>query len=132
MVCLLLAIVNQSVFAQSTAPQTEGHSVSGVVLSDSESLPLPGVNILLAGTTVGVATDGEGRFKFPTNLKVGDKLVVSSVSYVTQPYLVTGSENEDITVRLKDDAEIMGEIASNEAYRLKARRNLLSVLKRPR
>ena len=51
---LLLAFVVQLTFAQQK-------TVSGSVL-DETNLPLPGVNVIVNGTTNGVQTDFDGNF----------------------------------------------------------------------
>ena len=40
----------------------EGRSISGTV-KDTKKNPLPGVTVLIKGTTVGVVTDVDGKFK---------------------------------------------------------------------
>ncbi len=39
--------------------------VTGQVVSAEDGSPLPGVNVVLKGTTLGTVTDGEGRFQLP-------------------------------------------------------------------
>ena len=45
----------------SNLPQVKGHKVTGVV-TDRNGNPLPGVTIVMKGTSLGVATDQEGMF----------------------------------------------------------------------
>lgn len=63
-------------------------SFRGIVTSAEDHSPLPGVNVVLKGTTVGVATDRDGRFEFPQQLEKGDVLVFSFIGLVTKEYKV--------------------------------------------
>ena len=42
-------------------------TVSGIVTEQSTSLPLPGVNVLVKGTTNGTATDFDGNYLIDIN-----------------------------------------------------------------
>lgn len=128
MVCLLLTFATQFSFAQSQS--TTDPVVSGTVLTATEGDPLPGVNVLIAGTTKGTITDAEGKFRFESGLKAGDKLVFSYLSYISQTYTVVGGEPEDITIRMVDNAEILTEAATQEVYSSnKARRGIFKVFR---
>ena len=52
---LLVVLITQITFAQDIA-------VTGVV-QDQTGLPVPGVNVLIKGTTTGTQTDFDGKFK---------------------------------------------------------------------
>lgn len=117
--------------AQFTFAQKSDHAVHGTVLAAIDNSPLPGVNILIAGTNMGVVTDGGGKFAMPIGLKAGDKLVFSYLSYETQTYEVKGDSNEEVTILLKEDAILIAdEIASNEVYTPKGRRGVFKFLRR--
>ncbi len=63
--------------------------VSGTVTDATDDTPLPGVNIVIKGTSTGTTTDDEGEY----SLNVGspnDTLVVSFVGYLTQQVPVNG------------------------------------------
>jgi outer membrane biosynthesis protein TonB len=61
---------------------------SGVVLSSEDSLPVPGVSVMIKGTTTGVVTDMEGRFSIPLPDK-NTTLVASFIGMKTQELEVT-------------------------------------------
>jgi hypothetical protein len=87
-------------------------TVRGTVL-DEENLPLPGANVFLKGTKVGVSTDFDGKFEFPQALKVGDILLFSYLGYETKEYIVPESTAGvlDITINFDfADVELMGEV----------------------
>ena len=62
--------------------------VSGTILDD-ESQPLPGVSVVIKGTTTGTTSDFDG--KYTISAKTGDILVFSYVGFDTQQLSVTGS-----------------------------------------
>ena len=64
---LLLAFVVQLTFAQEK-------TISGTI-SDQSGIPLPGVNIIVKGTTNGTQTDFDGNYSITAN--VGDVLSYS-------------------------------------------------------
>ena len=63
-------------------------TVTGTVTDDS-SQPLPGVTIIVKGTTMGSATDFDGNYSISANN--GDVLVFSFVGFDTQEITVTGN-----------------------------------------
>lgn len=75
---LLLIILSHSAFAQ--AP------VTGKVTDETGALP--GVSVMIKGTTTGVQTDVEG--KFTINVKSGDVLRFSLIGYGTKEVSITG------------------------------------------
>ena len=104
--------------SSSTKPLTEqihaiqSYTVKGIVL-DEEKQPLPGVNVVLKGTTTGTQTDFEGKFTFPKTLEEGDVLVFSYLGYETKTYKIkTGTAaTKDISIQFKSsDVLLMGEV----------------------
>lgn len=80
--------------------------VSGVLTDEADS-PLPGVNVLLKGSTVGTTTDAQGKF----SLSVPDEnavLVISFIGYTTQEIVVGNQTN--INVKLVPDVKQLGEV----------------------
>ena len=63
-------------------------SVSGRVI-DSKNSPVPGVNILVMGTTQGTATDMEGKFSFTVTQEPPFTLLISSMGYEEQKVQIT-------------------------------------------
>ena len=64
-------------------------NVQGTVLDDS-GLPLPGVNILIKGTTIGTQTDFDGNYSIRVN--PGDILVFSYVGFGTKEINTSDSQ----------------------------------------
>jgi iron complex outermembrane receptor protein len=75
---LLLIILSHSAFAQTP--------VTGKVTDETGALP--GVSVLIKGTTTGVQTDAEG--KFTIKVKSGDVLKFSLIGYGTKEISITG------------------------------------------
>jgi hypothetical protein len=86
-------------------PQTPG-TVSGVVLDENGS-PLPGVSVLVKGSTIGTATDLEGRYSLtlPGNAQ---QLVFSFVGYTLQEQGIQGRSN--VSVSMIPDTQMLQEV----------------------
>ncbi|ALM47989.1 TonB-dependent receptor [Flavobacterium psychrophilum] len=74
--------------------------ISGVVY-DNTKMPLPGVNILEAGTANAVSTDENG--KYVIEVKVGGTLVISSIGFTTQNVVVDASTST-LNINLEESA----------------------------
>ncbi len=72
-------MLSSSLFAQ------EG-TVSGT-LKDKEGFPIPGVNIIIKGTSKGVTSDFDGNYRISCN--VGDVLQFNFIGYKTSEVIVT-------------------------------------------
>ncbi|SNR29383.1 CarboxypepD_reg-like domain-containing protein [Maribacter sedimenticola] len=96
----------------------EQYLVIGTIIDESNE-PLPGVNVILKGTTVGTQTDFDGKFEFPDQLEVDDVLVFSFLGYETQEYTIKKSKTSTIDIQLKFDTydvELMGEVVIDGTY----------------
>ncbi|WP_431166136.1 carboxypeptidase-like regulatory domain-containing protein [Tenacibaculum halocynthiae] len=85
-------------------------TIKGVV--KDESGPLPGVSVLLKGTTIGTETDFDGNFEFPKQLKKGDVLIFSFVGMKTEEVTITNkiiASKKLIQLKMNND-NILGEI----------------------
>ncbi len=82
-------------------------------------LPLPGADIFLKGSNVGVQTDLEGSFEFSEKLKRGDILIFSYLGYTTQEIAIS-STNYNINVDLRvETVMLMCKGATNKVYKSK-------------
>ncbi|MDX1543589.1 MAG: SusC/RagA family TonB-linked outer membrane protein [Christiangramia sp.] len=95
---LLLAFVVQISFAQQ-------QTITGTV-TDEDGLPLPGVNIVIQGTSTGVQTDFDGNYSIEASQ--GDVLVFSFVGLETAEYTVGNNNVLDVT--LKADSAQLDEV----------------------
>ena len=80
--------------------------VTGTVTEQSSSQPLPGVNILIKGTTTGAATDFDGNYQITANN--GDVLVFSYIGYTTLEITYTGQS--PVNAQLVEDAAQLEEV----------------------
>lgn len=94
---LLLALVVQISFAQEK-------TVSGTVSDNSGSLP--GVSVLIKGTTTGTETDFDGKYSIKA--KAGDVLSFSYLGYKTVERTVGSSST--INVTMVEDANVLDEV----------------------
>lgn len=79
-------------------------SVSGVV-TDADGLPIPGVSIILKGTSTGTETDFDGNFKI--NANTNQILVFSFIGLKKQELPAT---NTKMVVVLQEDTTIFNEV----------------------
>jgi hypothetical protein len=56
-------------------------------LTDSEGLPLPGVNIMIKGTTIGTSTNAQGKYSI--TVPIGSTLVFAFIGMQTREFIVT-------------------------------------------
>ena len=85
---LVFMLLSVSAFAQS-------YTVSGVVKDDTKQ-PLPGVSVIIKGTTTGTTTDFDGKYLLEANN--GDVLVFSFVGFEDQQITADGSATVNVTM----------------------------------
>jgi iron complex outermembrane receptor protein len=81
-------------------------TVSGTVTAPEEGA-LPGVNVLVKGTTTGTVTDLDGNYRL-TVPEGNDVLVFSSIGYVNQEVAINGRTT--INVELQADIQSLSEV----------------------
>ena len=95
---LLMLLVHSLALAQST--------ISGTVSESENGFPLPGVNVIIKGSSSGTTTDFYGKYQLTANN--GDVLVFSYVGYTSQEVIFAGQAVLD--VQLSEDASALDEI----------------------
>ncbi len=80
-------------------------TVSGVVTDGETGTPLPGVNVLIQGTTTGVSTDFDGNFQI--SAADGQVLEFSYLGFETQAVTVSGDQ---LNVALQPSTNFLDEI----------------------
>jgi len=100
MILCLLLLIPLGLMAQEI-------TITGTVTSGSDNQPLPGVNVVIKGTTKGVVTDLEGRYSIAVP---GSDAVLefSYVSFLTEEIQVAGQTVID--VKLYDDITALDEV----------------------
>jgi TonB family protein len=92
---------------QGANPQLPAATISGVVTSAEDGSPLPGVNVVLKGTTIGTITDVEGRFKLDS-ATIASTLVYSFIGLQTKEMNVTNFN--PLNVALNADVTQLSEV----------------------
>ena len=91
----------------SATAQSAQHTVSGNVTSSEDGMPLPGVSIVLQGTTQGVSADFDGNYSI--NVPNGNGvLVYSYLGFEPQEIAVNGKTT--INIALAPSAEALDEV----------------------
>ena len=98
----LMVFFVQSLFAQSI-------TISGTVTEKGSDNPLPGVSIIIEGTTTGGITDFDGIYSINAENSKDKLLIFSFIGYKTVSVKLTG-ENQTINVALEEDASALDEV----------------------
>ncbi|MDX1639694.1 MAG: carboxypeptidase-like regulatory domain-containing protein, partial [Balneolaceae bacterium] len=73
-------------------------TVSGQVTDAASGEPLPGVNVVVQGTTTGTSTDSEGSYELNVP-SLQDTLVFSFIGYQTQEVAINGRTSIDVALQ---------------------------------
>ncbi|MDB9720769.1 SusC/RagA family TonB-linked outer membrane protein [Winogradskyella sp.] len=95
---LCLIMVPATLMAQST--------VSGTVTDKANAMPLPGVNVIIKGTSRGQSTNIDGKYTIEVNQ--GETIVISYLGYTSQEIVFNGQTLLDIA--LVEDAAQLDEV----------------------
>jgi TonB-dependent SusC/RagA subfamily outer membrane receptor len=90
-------------------------TITGTVTSASDGLPLPGVNVIVKGTTRGVQTDFDGNYSI--QVSVGEILVFSYVGMSTTETVVSTSNTYNLALESDNLLEEVVVIAFGEKTR---------------
>ena len=80
-------------------------TVQGMVTDTATQDPLPGVSIIIKGTSQGTATDFDGNYLIEANM--GDTLVFSYIGFQPKEVVVSGST---MNVTLDEDTTLLDEV----------------------
>ncbi|WP_027879809.1 SusC/RagA family TonB-linked outer membrane protein [Mesoflavibacter zeaxanthinifaciens] len=97
---VLLSIFAISIYAQE-------YTISGVVTSQQDGLPLPTVSVIIKNTTKGTVTDFDGNYTI-SNVQKGETLVFSYIGFETKEVVVNNSNA--INVTLTENVESLSEV----------------------
>lgn len=89
-----------------TSQQQENKLTVVGKISDQQGLPLPGVNIIIKGTTLGFVSDVEG--KFTAICSRGDSLLFSMVGFEMQ--IVAINSDSPLNIKMKEATEALDEV----------------------
>ena len=96
----LMLMVNINLIAQ------EGFTIKGMVISQTDDSPIPGVNILIKGSSKGTTTDFDGNFTL--NVKQGDILEISFLGFKTK--IIPIVNQKVLNVVLEEDTSALDEV----------------------
>ncbi len=85
-------------------------SVTGMVTDLETGEPLPGVNVILKGTTIGTATDFDGKYSINVPDFKGE-LVFSYIGYEEQSIRINGTNV--VNVKLKESPDLLEAVTIN-------------------
>ena len=102
---LLLSLL--TVIACTGYAVAQDQTIAGTVKSD-DGVVLPGVSILVKGTTKGTATDADGNFSIAA--PVGSRLVFSFIGFSTQEYLIDKPGTTPVVITLASDTRQLSEV----------------------
>ena len=87
-------------------------SISGIVLTDTDALPLPGATIKIKNTHIGTQTDQSGNFRLriPDNFRKKVLILeVSFIGYEKKTVKVVLKDAKPLEIRLQEDTTALGE-----------------------
>ena len=101
------AIIIRQANGKTAVPQVQSRKITGKVI-DEDGNPLPGVAVLIEGTTIGVATDMDGKYDL-TCPEMKD--IVLKFSYIgMKPKSVVVGNKTVVDVTLESDSQEMDEV----------------------
>ncbi|MEQ9437400.1 MAG: SusC/RagA family TonB-linked outer membrane protein [Cyclobacteriaceae bacterium] len=98
---IFAVFLGSTLFAQS-------RTITGTVTSAGEDFPLPGVNVIVQGSSSGTITDVEGKYSISANET--DVLVFSFVGYTAEEVTVSTISNNTFDIALMEDVTSLSEV----------------------
>lgn len=105
--------IDKEVVIITPAKVVQGEVKSKVVrgkITDTEGLALPGVTILLKGTSLGTVSDVNGIFSIELPSAEAVTLVVSFIGMETQEVKVAKEQTNELVIRMQNDVKQMDEV----------------------
>ncbi|HMY93754.1 MAG TPA: carboxypeptidase-like regulatory domain-containing protein [Cyclobacteriaceae bacterium] len=112
--------VRELFYHESSANYSFDHVVSGRIVSEEDGSPLPGVNVIVKGTSIGTVTDMNGYYELrsPAN----GTLVFSFIGLVTQEAAI--NNHSSVNIKLQNDVTQLDEVVVTAMGFQTERRNL--------
>lgn len=102
-----LRLLTILMFAFATGALAQSRSISGVISSKEDGL-LPGVAVLMKGTTNGTTTNADGKFTLSNLTSASNTLVISAIGYATMELPIGNKTSFDII--LTTDTKVLNEV----------------------
>ncbi|MDG1805776.1 TonB-dependent receptor [Flavicella sp.] len=99
LVLSVVLLLNVALFAQE-------NTITGTVLSATDNVPIPGINVVVVKSNRGVTTDFDGAFEIQA--KSGDVLQFSYVGYVSQTVII--DDQTTLNIVLQEDVSALDEV----------------------
>jgi TonB-linked SusC/RagA family outer membrane protein len=115
----VVAALAPASFAQTTA----GQPITGTITDAADRSPLPGVTVIVRGTTIGATTDGKGQFSL-TLPEGNNALLVSAIGYQAQTVTATSGQ---VQIALRADVKQLSEVVVT-GYSEQNRKTLTSAI----
>lgn len=103
---------------QERKPDPVKQQVAKGVVVDVQGLPLPGVTVLLKGTTLGTSTDMDGKFTFSFPHTAGSVLQFSFIGMKTTEVIFSGQE--ELKIVLEEETTQMDEVVVTGIFERKS------------
>src|SRR4051812_41026080 len=101
--------------------RAQERTVSGRITSSEDGGPLPGVNVVLQGTTTGTASDADGRYSLSVPAS-GGKLIFSFIGLTSQEVEI--GTRTSIDVQMAQDVAQLNEVVVTAGGLVVQRREL--------
>lgn len=114
-----ILLLGLSLFLVGAVAFAQGRRVTGIVSSGEDGEPIPGATVLVKGTSVGTATDIDGKYEL--NIPAdGSVLVFSFIGTTTQEINI--GQQSVIDVALQPDVQSLSEVVITGAAGIESRR----------
>ncbi|MFZ4425854.1 MAG: SusC/RagA family TonB-linked outer membrane protein [Saprospiraceae bacterium] len=100
-------LLGLTLFLAGAAAFAQDRVITGTVTSTQDGLSVPGATVLVKGTTVGTATDIDGKYSI--SVPAGSNVLVFSFVGL-RPQEVTIGNSNTVDVALEPDATVLGEV----------------------
>ncbi|MDN3664603.1 SusC/RagA family TonB-linked outer membrane protein [Algibacter miyuki] len=97
---IVILLFSITVFAQ------DKRVLKGTVVSATDNIPIPGVNVIVKNTSKGASTDFDGAFEI--QVAAGDVLQVSYIGFVSQTIIVANQTS--LNIALEEDLAKLDEV----------------------
>ena len=84
----------------------DSYTLTGIVTSGTDKMPIPGVNVIIVNTTKGATTDFNGKYEI--EVKSGEVLQFSYLGYTTQTVIIDSQTT--LNVELIEDTSALDEV----------------------
>lgn len=101
-------IESTSARKQKASGFTNTKTITGSITSTEDDEGVPGVNVIIKGSSIGTVTDMEGNFSINIPVESEETLVIASVGYMSEE--VTVGDQSQIDIAMEPDITSLSEI----------------------